>query len=191
ATIIIYAGAIVVTFLFVLMLAQQEGRSDADDRSREPLLATLTGFVLLGALLYVLYLSYGTGPNSPATRDLDELLAETRRLHGQARNLDGKGSPDELARLVRESYELLPRYRAALHRSQVRWLDLPDLAAQIDTLTLDWPSTEPSQVQQAKVVKELVPKLDKLEEIGVEARARVEQQLACLQPHGDAPERFS
>ena len=40
ATIIIYAGAIIVTFLFVLMLAQQEGFSDADDRSREPLLAT-------------------------------------------------------------------------------------------------------------------------------------------------------
>jgi NADH-quinone oxidoreductase subunit J len=54
ATIIIYAGAIIVTFLFVLMLAQQEGPSDADARSREPLLATIVGFVLLGALLYVL-----------------------------------------------------------------------------------------------------------------------------------------
>src|SRR5437868_7093030 len=58
ATVVIYAGAIVVTFLFVLMLAQQEGKSDADDRSREPLLATATGFVLLGALLYVLQLAY-------------------------------------------------------------------------------------------------------------------------------------
>jgi NADH-quinone oxidoreductase subunit J len=54
ATIIIYAGAIIVTFLFVLMLAQQEAPSDADARSREPLLATVVGFVLLGALLYVL-----------------------------------------------------------------------------------------------------------------------------------------
>jgi NADH-quinone oxidoreductase subunit J len=53
-TVIIYAGAIIVTFLFVLMLAQQEGPSDADARSREPLLATIVGFVLLGALLYVL-----------------------------------------------------------------------------------------------------------------------------------------
>src|SRR5262249_40455415 len=58
ATTIIYAGAIVVTFLFVLMLAQQEGPSDADARSREPLLATVTGFVLLAALLYVLQVSY-------------------------------------------------------------------------------------------------------------------------------------
>jgi NADH-quinone oxidoreductase subunit J len=54
ATIIIYAGAIIVTFLFVLMLAQQEAPSDADARSREPLLANVVGFVLLGALLYVL-----------------------------------------------------------------------------------------------------------------------------------------
>ena len=58
ATIIIYAGAIIVTFLFVLMLAQQEGPSDADARSREPLLATIIGFVLLGALLYVLQIQW-------------------------------------------------------------------------------------------------------------------------------------
>jgi NADH-quinone oxidoreductase subunit J len=50
ATIIIYAGAIVVTFLFVLMLAQQSGMSNADHRTREPFLATLAGIVLLGAL---------------------------------------------------------------------------------------------------------------------------------------------
>jgi NADH-quinone oxidoreductase subunit J len=54
ATIIIYAGAIIVTFLFVIMLAQQSGLSDADDRSREPMLATLTGFLLLGTILFVL-----------------------------------------------------------------------------------------------------------------------------------------
>ncbi len=72
ATTIIYAGAIVVTFLFVIMLAQQEGRSDADQRLREPLLASLTGFVLLGALLYVLQLGYGTD-------DIDDLLAQVRK----------------------------------------------------------------------------------------------------------------
>jgi NADH:ubiquinone oxidoreductase subunit 6 (subunit J) len=58
ATIIIYAGAIVVTFLFVIMLAQQEGQSDADQRSREPLFASVAGFVLLGTLLYVLQATY-------------------------------------------------------------------------------------------------------------------------------------
>jgi NADH-quinone oxidoreductase subunit J len=51
ATIIVYAGAIIVTFMFVIMLAQQEGPSDADSRSREPFLASVTGFLLLAALL--------------------------------------------------------------------------------------------------------------------------------------------
>ena len=54
ATIIVYAGAIIVTFIFVIMLAQQHGPSDADARSREPLLASLTGFMLLVALVYAL-----------------------------------------------------------------------------------------------------------------------------------------
>lgn len=67
ATMIIYAGAIVVTFLFVIMLAQQEGLSDADHRSREPLLSTVAGFVLLGALLYVLNRTYDT-------REMDALI---------------------------------------------------------------------------------------------------------------------
>ena len=48
ATIIVYAGAIVVTFLFVIMLAQQSGATVYDQRSRQPLLATVAAFVLLG-----------------------------------------------------------------------------------------------------------------------------------------------
>src|SRR5262245_33922732 len=41
ATIIVYAGAIIVTFLFVIMLAQQDAPSDADARSREPFLSAV------------------------------------------------------------------------------------------------------------------------------------------------------
>lgn len=51
ATTIIYAGAIIVTFLFVIMLSQQEGPSNADLRTREPELATAAGFVLLATLM--------------------------------------------------------------------------------------------------------------------------------------------
>jgi NADH-quinone oxidoreductase subunit J len=68
ATVIIYAGAIIVTFLFVLMLAHQGGPSDADDRSREPLLATVAGFALLGCLVLVLLRTYDH-------RTLDHLTA--------------------------------------------------------------------------------------------------------------------
>jgi NADH:ubiquinone oxidoreductase subunit 6 (subunit J) len=75
ATIIIYAGAIIVTFLFILMLAQQEGRSDADYRSREPMLASVAGFLLLGTLLYVLWQTYRS-PNLP---ELDSKLQDTEK----------------------------------------------------------------------------------------------------------------
>jgi len=57
-TVIIYAGAIVVTFLFVIMLAQQHGSSDADERSREPLFACLAGGLLLTVLLFVIRGNY-------------------------------------------------------------------------------------------------------------------------------------
>src|SRR5262249_39813365 len=63
ATIIIYAGAIVVTSLFVIMLAQQEGVSNADQRSREPFLASLAGCVVLASLLCVLHRTYPADPD--------------------------------------------------------------------------------------------------------------------------------
>jgi NADH:ubiquinone oxidoreductase subunit 6 (subunit J) len=55
ATIIIYAGAIIVTFLFVLMLSSAEGPSDENDRSREPLYGSLAGFAFVGLVLFTLY----------------------------------------------------------------------------------------------------------------------------------------
>lgn len=50
ALIIVYAGAIMVTYLFVIMLARQEGSPVYDRRSREPFLAVLAGFVLMAAV---------------------------------------------------------------------------------------------------------------------------------------------
>jgi NADH-quinone oxidoreductase subunit J len=46
ALIIIYAGAILVTYLFVIMLAQQPTATFYDQNAREPLAAVLVGFVL-------------------------------------------------------------------------------------------------------------------------------------------------
>ena len=57
AIIIVYAGAILITYLFVLMLAQQSptdgtdaGASWYDRTPREPALAVLAGFIMLAAL---------------------------------------------------------------------------------------------------------------------------------------------
>jgi NADH-quinone oxidoreductase subunit J len=50
ATIVVYAGAILVTFLFVLMLAQPEGRTIYDRVSWEPFLAAIIGVAMVGML---------------------------------------------------------------------------------------------------------------------------------------------
>ncbi len=50
ALIIIYAGAILVTYAFVIMLAQQSGAVSTDTRAREPLMAILVSFVIAGAI---------------------------------------------------------------------------------------------------------------------------------------------
>ncbi len=92
ATIIVYAGAIVVTFLFVIMLAQQAGLTSADQRSREPFLASLAGFVLLTALLCVLHKTYDT-------RKIDALLEKIQQV-AEAKSADEikkvLGDPDQL-----------------------------------------------------------------------------------------------
>jgi NADH-quinone oxidoreductase subunit J len=65
ALVIIYAGAILVTYVFVIMLASQaapagatpmhEQLADYDAVSREPIAASAVGFALLGILLFVIF----------------------------------------------------------------------------------------------------------------------------------------
>lgn len=50
ALIIVYAGAILVTYLFVIMLAQQGGSPVYDRRAREPFLAVIAGFLLTATI---------------------------------------------------------------------------------------------------------------------------------------------
>ncbi len=129
ATIIIYAGAIIVTFLFVLMLAQQEGPSDADSRSREPMLASAIGFVLLGALLYVLQLSDDSRVAAgPAAAKLDALLQRTREAEAlndpdAVRALVGKFGDDGAGGKVYQRDEIFQDYKsvlASLHAEDLR-----------------------------------------------------------------------
>ena len=64
ALVIVYAGAILVTYVFVIMLASQSSPSDSDgeaglaeyDRvSREPVVACAVGFGMMGVLLFVIF----------------------------------------------------------------------------------------------------------------------------------------
>jgi NADH-quinone oxidoreductase subunit J len=84
ALILIYAGAILVTYVFVIMLAQQVrtgstadaetvGAADYDQYSKEPLAATAAGFVLMAVLLIIIFERAGTVPRAVA----DEGFADT------------------------------------------------------------------------------------------------------------------
>lgn len=51
ATVVVYAGAIVVTFVFVIMLAQQSGAPPYDQWARQPFVATVAAFVVLAIIV--------------------------------------------------------------------------------------------------------------------------------------------
>lgn len=50
AMVIIYAGAILVTYVFVIMLAQQSGQPVYDRQAREPFMAVCAGFVTMAVI---------------------------------------------------------------------------------------------------------------------------------------------
>jgi NADH-quinone oxidoreductase subunit J len=52
ATAIVYAGAIIVVFLFVIMLARQTGAARYDQQAAQPLASSVLVFGLLGAVLF-------------------------------------------------------------------------------------------------------------------------------------------
>lgn len=82
ALIIIYAGAIIITYLFVIMLATQapseddnEALSLYDASAREPIAATLAGFVLLALLTTMLFRGTPGLPTRPGMDSSDAILA--------------------------------------------------------------------------------------------------------------------
>ena len=78
ALVIVYAGAIVVIYVFVLMLSQQERVPEYDKSARAPFLAVLVGFSLLGSILQLVLLGPGGGDsksNNPVEASRDNLTA--------------------------------------------------------------------------------------------------------------------
>jgi len=104
ATIIVYAGAIIVTFLFVIMLAQQAGLSNADRRSREPFLATLAGFIVIAAILCILQKTYDT-------RQIDSVL---QPLLDRTRQATSASTIDELKLVIGDRRKYFEEFRQLL-----------------------------------------------------------------------------
>jgi NADH-quinone oxidoreductase subunit J len=99
--VIVYAGAIIVTFMFVIMLAQQGGATPYDQHPRLPLVGSLTSFFVLGALAFALldrqeYVAAARGAQSgPAL-----IAAAGDDIPAAAgRPIDAKVAPAEAARL--------------------------------------------------------------------------------------------
>src|SRR5262249_45816557 len=136
ATIIVYAGAIIVTFVFAIMLAQQSGHSDADDRSREPLLSCVAGIVLIGSLLYAVgrdldgkapsFLEIGYDPVA-----FDDLLVRVRTASRQ-------DSANAIATTLRDS-EALQEFRQAAQASNGS-PEGRDLSVALDNVRPRWPA---------------------------------------------------
>ena len=123
ATIIIYAGAIIVTFLFVLMLSQTDGPADENDRSRDPLYGGFAGFAFAGLVLFALYqTSQAADANQTRTADnrLDTrfpapvLKAEDRKaLASGLAELDAASAELEDAKTNADRAKMVLRYLAA------------------------------------------------------------------------------
>lgn len=173
ATIIVYAGAIVVTFLFLIMLAQQSGLSDADHRSREPFLATLAGFVLLGAMAYVL------GEMTRPDHWLKELAQMQRQLRSEGQTAEQTRALLEkldahLETFSQWSYRRLPPYSEDT-------IQLATALNQAKQLTAE-------QKQQVEKGQPLDP--GRLEESLTQVQAttrQVEPALEFMEPPGNKP----
>jgi NADH:ubiquinone oxidoreductase subunit 6 (subunit J) len=160
ATIIVYAGAIIVTFLFVIMLALQSGLSDADDRSREPLLTTITGFILLATLLFVLR-HYDDRVNE-STREIDRLIQRTEA----AERLDSVAAMDEKVGKPGDDEELFNQF-SKVFRTRPEWKDLD---AQTEHVAISWTNIKRGD---PKAMEESRARLKELIDLGNKARHRL------------------
>ncbi|HQR07621.1 MAG TPA: NADH-quinone oxidoreductase subunit J [Gemmatales bacterium] len=127
ATIIVYAGAIIVTFLFVIMLAQQTGLADYDRRSRERIFSCLAGFVLLAAILFIIEKNF-------AVKDDPTLVVSTLK---EAQSLTAPG------RYPRTGVEILETLQVKGKPTEMVMMQ------QFDALSA-WPEAEATRVQASK-----------------------------------------
>lgn len=92
ATLVVYAGAILVTFLFVLMLSQPEGHTTYDRRSWEALISAVTGALLVGIF---------TATISAAVMDAEKASSASRKVaEGEASHVSSQSSQKSFNRIA-------------------------------------------------------------------------------------------
>jgi NADH-quinone oxidoreductase subunit J len=85
ALVLIYAGAILVTYVFVIMLAAEASGPGAfvehDQVSRDPVLASAIGFALMGVILFVIFDKYqAIQPSGPGATGTSVAAGATQQL---------------------------------------------------------------------------------------------------------------
>ncbi len=104
ATIIVYAGATIIIFLFVLMFSQLTSLETYELKLNQPMLATIAGGILLSVLVYSLH-AIETGEVDIAQSSISRPWSQITR----------PGAPDSTADLAQKSN--VPRSTAGLGRS--------------------------------------------------------------------------
>ena len=131
AMVIIYGGAILVTYMFVIMLASQnepqheEDIPDYDRYARDPMWASCAGFLLLAVLLSVYYSDVPLQPNPAAAMKSDAELIEThladRALNERTAQLASSpsASATELSNAERVGLDLFEAHPLAIELAGV------------------------------------------------------------------------
>ncbi len=113
ATLVVYAGAILVTFLFVLMLCQPEGHTSYDRLSREPMVSALIGAVLVAILTTMIGSAVSSSEKLSSPGSAEKMVAGEGD-HPATSPLPA-GQPDRVASypISRLGAELFTRYLVA------------------------------------------------------------------------------
>lgn len=175
ALLIVYAGAILITYMFVLMLAQQANGEQGDDRGgalydrvpREPLAAVAVGFLIFAALGHSLFSPRSDARRIPTEtlvleareRSWRELESMPRRLDAAVRAIDAdaivEAGPDGRAIRVAADGSATVRVRYDDRRgTSVAELPLPDSALPTNTQSvgLALVASFPASLELASVI---------------------------------------
>jgi NADH-quinone oxidoreductase subunit J len=150
ALIIIYAGAILVTYVFVIMLAQHAGEPTYDRRAREPFGAVAAGFVLMAAVA-------GDVSNLPAPKETaiqPVVAANPAETAGQA---DSQAADAERSNTTLIGVAVMTRYVVALEIAGILLLIAMIGAIALSRKRVPSERIEPERRPLGEVGKEVEP----------------------------------
>ncbi|MEZ6234759.1 MAG: NADH-quinone oxidoreductase subunit J [Phycisphaerales bacterium] len=164
ALIIVYAGAILITYLFVIMLATQAPSEEETERleaydaqSRDPVLATIIGFVLLAALSTMLFRGSAALPAGTIDAGGNAVLAQLpRRVERSLRDADAWQDGDRFATDAAGLPAIDPEHRTAtlVRRGEEVTVEFPESlqARNVESLAFNFLNEHPGTIEIAGVL---------------------------------------